>query len=226
MYSRQELIDYADISSFAYDDTDGFDFRSYDEILEVTGNGSNSSFSGISYYDETDNELVIGFGGTEGFGDAIADVQLLFGPPAQAGEAVSFAIDSYYAAASMGLEISDITFTGHSLGGYLAQYAESVIDFGPISSDAVVFNSPGYNLSGGSDEVTYIYSEEDDWDFVSRFIHNFGDRLSDEVYYVEGEGEFDGFLNAHYLGPLREALADGNDITQDNDGWSFWDIFG
>ncbi|MGJ8627620.1 MAG: hypothetical protein ACSHXB_11740 [Sulfitobacter sp.] len=86
----------------------------------------------------------------------------------------------------------DVTYVGHSLGGFLAQTASAS---GP-EGEVVVFNAPGaggfLGLPNGEtfpeENYTYIYSDPPSWGVLGGPIHSVGNRLSDNIFIVSGSG--------------------------------------
>lgn len=138
---------------------------SYDTDISLTDNLYATGFGAQSFYSAQDKTLVIAYAGTDGNFDSAdtgldlwADLQLaVTGSSVQNSQAVSFAQQQIAEArAQYGNDIS-ISFTGHSLGGYLAQFVVQEIGEGT----AVAFNSPG--IGGGvlgtdtvNDNVSYV----------------------------------------------------------------------
>lgn len=160
-------------------------------------------FQARAFFNHTTNELVIAFAGTEGaqsietasltefVPDVIADLTLaVSGVSPQDVAAQAFILQAELAAqASIGLfESFDVTYVGHSLGGFIAQTASAS---GP-EGEVVVFNSPG---AGGflglpenhpfpEENFTYIYSDPEEWGPFFGAIHSVGTPLSDNLYFV------------------------------------------
>lgn len=172
----------------------------YVEITQII-NGP-LGFQGRAFFNTTENELVIAFTGTEGVADVnapeflpdfIAGFSLaVAGASPQDAAAQLFVTQARAAAqAEVGPFGSfDVTYMGHSLGGFLAQTASMS---GP-EGEVVVFNSPG---AGGflglpnsdtfpEENYTYIYSDPSAWGVLGGPIHSIGNPLSDNIYYVPG----------------------------------------
>lgn len=166
-------------------------------------------FQARAFFNSTNNELVIAFTGTEGFSDVnapeflpdfIADFGLaVAGVSPQDAAAQAFIQQATLAAqAQVGIFGSfDVTYVGHSLGGFLAQTASAAaVATGGVAQEGevVVFNSPGaggfLNLPNSDtfaeENYTYIYSDPDEWGLFPGAIHSVGDTLSDNIYYVPG----------------------------------------
>lgn len=126
---------------------------------------SDTGFTAHAYYSEADNTLVIAYAGTDPISpsDFRADWGLATsGDSTQLQQAYSFAVESIAQMAINYPTVSnyDIVFTGHSLGGFLAQ---EVATGAYPSSEVVVFNAPGVGGFGGTtatnDNVSYYYSD-------------------------------------------------------------------
>ncbi len=157
------------------------------------------SFQARAFFNETTNELVIAFTGTEGFEDIdlpellpdlLTDLFLaVTGNSPQDLSAETF-IESAIQVASVTHSDFSITYVGHSLGGFHAQTASAT---GPVG-EVVVFNSPG---AGGflnfpqdhpfpEENFTYVYSDPTQWGALGSLVHSIGDPLSDNLYVVPG----------------------------------------
>lgn len=169
----------------------------------------------MTYHNAVTGEVVIGFGGTEDLQDFWNDIRLgLTNHIAQEAEVQNY-VTRVLTIISLipGPATSSIVYTGHSLGGYLAQFAE-MNDTSGVSS-AVVYNSTGFpvpsnGVPSGVD-VTYIYTDPQYWD-EGQIIHNLDDRLTDQVYYVldatNTNGQYNGAFGGHQIQPLRDAIAE------------------
>lgn len=199
--SQQGYLSTISDGSGSYEYQDHVSDISWSENLNATG------FSGHSYYSATENNLVISYGGTSfdlsqnTFLDLRADTQLgLYGSSSQNSQALSFAQEQIQAAREeYGADIS-ITFTGHSLGGFLAQIVQQQTGVG----SAVVINAPGLGgIAIGSntedDNTHYIYSNPLEWGVLGNLVHRVGDILSNNVSYVLG-------AEGHFLSSIINAL--------------------
>ena len=96
------------------------------------------------------NQKILTISGTDGFLDALSDLNILFGT-AGLFESQYDALKSYYAdlinPAKLGLlgAGEQITVTGHSLGGYLAQTFTADPAYSGNVLQAYTYNAPGYN---------------------------------------------------------------------------------
>mmetsp|Transcript_23863 Transcript_23863/g.43205 ORF Transcript_23863/g.43205 Transcript_23863/m.43205 type:complete len:346 (+) Transcript_23863:579-1616(+) len=205
----------------------------YVEITQVVDGPL--GFQARAFFNSSNNELVISFTGTEGLGsaegvdlqeaipDLVTDLGLaVAGVSPQDAAAQLFIQQAMLAAqAEVGLFGSfDITYVGHSLGGFLAQTASAS---GP-EGDVVVFNSPG---AGGflgfpenhpfpEDSFTYVYSNPSEWGLLGGAIHSVGTPLSDNIFYVTGsEGHA---LQTNDGTGLGNALANGELLIAMDDG--------
>ena len=200
------LNTYADIAYQAYLDNPPYDTGptppvpgpdgTYVEITQVVDGPL--GFQARAFFNASSNALVIAFSGTEGFSEAdlpdfapdvVAGLGLaVAGLSPQDTAAQAFIQQAMLAAqAEVGLFGSfDVTYVGHSLGGFLAQTASAS---GP-EGEVVVFNSPG---AGGflglpenhpfpEENFTYIYSDPSEWGSLGGAIHSVGTPLSDNIY--------------------------------------------
>lgn len=157
------------------------------EVLALEGNKPEGSYSllggfnAVSY--KNGNEIVIAFRGTDSFLDiAISDLQIALGKiPQQANSAIK-----YYEMVRQAYPDCEITITGHSLGGALAQYVASA-----KNENAVTFNAPGISMpQGGSTDNIVNYVNLND------FIGSFGDHIGTTKYYIP-DGIYSGEYKPH-----------------------------
>ncbi len=220
----------ADLSSQAYDPSVSTGYTNittgvvytpvtYVTDISLSDNLYATGFGAQSFYSAQDNTLVIAYAGTNGNFDSVdtgldfwVDLQLaVTGSSVQNSQALSFANQQIAAArAQYGNDIS-ILFTGHSLGGYLAQFVIQEIGEGT----AVAFNAPG--IGGGilgtdavNDNVSYVYSDPFAWGAAS-VIHNLADILSDNVYFIQG-------AEGHSLNSIISAY-EGGRVSLSADQW-------
>jgi hypothetical protein len=184
---------------------------SYDANANIFDDVLSLGFEAQSFHSFQGNEdkVVIAFAGTEpelwsvdGLIDRVSDLKLaLHGETFQDTQALKFAKAQVKAAKDKYGEDVSIEFTGHSLGGFLAQLVVQEIGEG----SATVFNAPG--MGGGihgtdlvNDNVTYVYSNPFEWDTrLTRAIHKLGDIVSDNVYFVhDADGHSIGAITAAY----------------------------
>ena len=201
-----ELRAYAVIAQQTYDNTlpkdgitgdvpDGFG-GAYVEITQDVTNDA-TGFQARAFFNTSKKELVIAFTGTEGFGsdtgEFVADLQAnvplaIAGVAPQVLQGQAFIAQAIGAATAGGNFGYDITYVGHSLGGFLAQAASK----DGIEGEVVVFNAPG---AGGfldipqsgtfsEDRYTYVYSDPDTWSLIGKSVHSVGNRLSDNILIV------------------------------------------
>ena len=121
------LLDIAKLANDSYKDS-YLNLKSMGfEDLKINYDGSNG-FQGSSYYNSTTKEVIIAYTGTNGINDWDDDVLLgvLQIESSQTGNAKKFLdetlnglTDKY---STLDLKNVNITITGHSLGGYLAQH--------------------------------------------------------------------------------------------------------
>lgn len=166
-------------------------------------------FDGRSYYNATTKEVVIAFGGTGELADYFDDISIvnqggwMKTPFDQMNAAVEYTTNIL---SQFGSDVK-VTFTGHSLGGFLAQYAYLQIGKG----SAVVFNSPGLNdvalIHGGYNtshaDITYVYSNPQTWGPIDTGIHTFGDHFSKEIIFIKE-------ASSHGLLSLRNSIKELN----------------
>lgn len=161
-------LSFLDIAKFANDtykhnpNLDLFTSKEFIKLeIPIT---SSTGFHATSYYNHNTKEVVIAYTGTNGISDVNDDGKLALRlSTEQTPEAIDFfktttaRIENDY-----GLDNVNVTITGHSLGGYLAQ---KVIKYGltegTINKEnlvAVIFNSPG---TGEKVEHSNIFSISD-----------------------------------------------------------------
>ena len=188
------MTDYAtlaEISQAAYSTTansqsiNGYSPIAQDFDLNFWSNGT--GFTTHAYYSSDDNTLVVAFAGTTSGLDYLTDAQLAaVGQSNQDNLALNFTSSAVNLLAAQGINGYNIVYTGHSLGGYLAQVA------GIQNSGAsiVVFNSPGVGGIFGdatlNENTTYVFSNPESWGFVDGLIHNTVDLQSYNVVFLQG----------------------------------------
>ena len=128
-------------------------------------------FAAIAYKNKTTNEIIIAYRGTDSMGDiVISDVQIaLKDVPQQASKAVKF-----YERVKEMYPDSEISLTGHSLGGSLAHYVSAA-----KGVTAVTFNAPAVKLPKGGDTskiVNYVN--------LNDYIGCYGDHKAETRYYL------------------------------------------
>lgn len=141
-----------------------------------------NGFQARAFFNTTTRELVIAFTGTEtGSGaelvpDFVADFSLAVAGASPQDAQARYFIEQVTEIAANRYGTFDVTYVGHSLGGFLAQTASTS---GPLG-EVVVFNSPGaggfLGLPNSStfpeDHYTYIYSDPSSWGFPGAPIHS------------------------------------------------------
>ena len=175
-------------------------FGTYREIAqEIDGP---QGFQARAFFNDQRNELVIGFTGTEDGDDEGFDAPEFL---------ADWVTNLSLAAAGVGLQVPtgrlfigeanaavlaegkfgyDVTYVGHSLGGFLAQ-ASSI---GETEGEVVAFNAPGIggfagiDLGGAfpEDRYTYVYSDPSTWSLADGAVHSLGVRRSDNLLQVDG----------------------------------------
>lgn len=120
---------------------------------------SSSGCTGTAYRD-TDGHIIIAFQGTSTAAEVNLDSQILSGDKVSAiaglSDALAFTAKVEAAAAAQGISTSDISVTGHSLGGTLAEYVGSQTGLGGAS-----FAGSGVSdlvNPGASNFVSYVES--------------------------------------------------------------------
>ncbi len=211
-YSKQELLRYANIANQAYDsvDADGVgtgDFTPMRE-MERTDADNGEGFSAAAYFDDKTGTLVIAFGGTEGY---VQDWQANIN---HHGTGLTSAqqrlVDQYVRqvreeARRRGYSVQRTVYTGHSLGGFLSQYALSKDT--NTRSRAITFNSPG-SYGPRDNRATYVYTDPKYWGQAGGTAHNRGYWVSENVYFVLDDNA-DGYRDltgGHGIDPLIKAL--------------------
>lgn len=169
--------------------------------LGYTGTG----FLAHSYYSSQTNTLVVAFAGTDPLSiDLWTDAELaLVGSSNQDKFAVEYAsrlvdrFSDHPNGASM-----KIVFTGHSLGGYLAQVAA----LRHPNARVVALNSPGLRGVFGGGEVLergeFFYSDPNTWYFLDSAIHSIGEIPPENVKFLLGS-------SGHGIDSLLDAVESG-----------------
>jgi len=206
-YNTQTLGTFAKLSAQSYRSSVSVGARVSQTDYHVIAKQYDSStgFGAQASYNAATNTLAIAFAGTDprSLADLLTDAQLAFngGVTMQDPLARSFTQHAIQTQRMLAINNSvngyvpappSIVFTGHSLGGELAQ-VQFVEHPG---SSAVVFNSPGVfgqagnvrdfagSKTSGTANVTYVYSQY--WGPFASLIHDAGQRLSDNVVIVPG----------------------------------------
>ncbi|MCR9239118.1 MAG: hypothetical protein NXI17_20820 [Alphaproteobacteria bacterium] len=151
-----------------------------------------TGFRAKAYYSSENNTLVLAYAGTNDKLDLMTDVQLAVkGTSNQDVQASQFAQETKSKLRSMGVADFNVVYTGHSLGGFLAQIVATQDD----NAKAVVFNSPGIGGALGrgleNPNITYVYSNPSSWrgegaGTLTHQIHNIGDLASNDVRFLMG----------------------------------------
>lgn len=198
--------------------TDGKDYK----IVKAEDDNKGTGFAAIAIKDP-DNNITVATRGTEGFDiihkdasrrDVAADLELAFSlSTSQQKEMEKFMqalekeeYDGYY-------------FTGHSLGGNLANYG--AITFKPIDKvkGVVTFNAPGFNeafMSKYAAEIAAIYNRvnnyQNEYDYVSSILF-----VPGPVTIIESSKKEDGWFDFDdHLGFDDHGL---NTLTVDGNGF-------
>ncbi len=120
------------------------------EQISTQGN-TDTGLAGAAFYNNETNELVIAYRGTEmnTIEDLRADYKLARGKSnPQTQDALAYADAVVKQAQAEGLEVDQITFTGHSLGGGIAtEVAGLRMLQGGEENQAIVFEAPGTQRS-------------------------------------------------------------------------------
>ena len=203
-----DLLGLSTIASNSYNTEIGFDIPNYTFVEGSLVNGSlfggGFGFTAHTYFNWSTNSLVISYAGTDptSFGDITADMNLLAGmTPGQALTAINYANSQIEAFQNQGFEGFDVVYTGHSLGGYLAQYAHLSIGGG----SAIVFNSPGTNgltPTSENSDILYVFSDPEQWG-VATAIHTLGDYASNNFLFVMA-------AEGHSITSMRDAIANSS----------------
>lgn len=209
------LLDIAKLANDSYKDS-YLNLKSMGfEDLKINYDGSNG-FQGSSYYNSTTKEVIIAYTGTNGINDWDDDVLLgvLQIESSQTGNAKKFLdetlnglTDKY---STLDLKNVNITITGHSLGGYLAQHTiQNILStddngqqiYESINTNnvsGVVFNAPGI---GDENKVPNTLSIDAKYDMVSES----GGNNNTEHNMVIDTGK-ESFIGAHSLDVLIKYL--------------------
>lgn len=146
-----KILDIAKFANDTYKHNPNLDLFTNKEFINLKVSFDDSTgFHATSYYNPNTKEVVIAYTGTNGISDVNDDGKLALRlSTEQTPEAIKFLettnteIKNTY-----GLELknTNVTITGHSLGGYLAQKViQDVLSKGTINKEnlvAVIFNSP------------------------------------------------------------------------------------
>ncbi|MES2677561.1 MAG: cadherin-like domain-containing protein [Pseudomonadota bacterium] len=154
--------DYAIFSKFVYHNSTVF-LPSGWEIYRTSDseNTNVDGYSGQAYINRSTGEIVIAHRGTEGFLSTdlfVADLQLALDqiPTQYTNDLTQFVSQVKAQMTLEGLNLNNISYTGHSLGGVLAQLS-AIEDFknGSTGAKAVVFDSPGVTLGMANEILNY-----------------------------------------------------------------------
>lgn len=199
------LIGLANVSIASYDPV-GVSIPDYVFIEDSVLVDPETGFNAHTYYHPESNSLVFAFGGTKELADIDDDIVLANGGvPEQATQALDYIDTQKTKFAEKGNSGFNVIFTGHSLGGFVAQYVHLTLGEG----QAVVYNSPGIvseDMKLLSGDIIYVYSNPLAWG-VGEPVHGLGDNLGTSIFFVmgaTGHGIID--LRAGMLGDDAEIL--------------------
>jgi len=217
MRSREEIIMnninvLAELAEDAYNTSGWNGSANFSPIIGSNLNDTSTGLKANSYFDGSNNTLVIAFAGTdlpninnpslEDFGD---NANLATGRlPEQAPQAVAYANQQIANAQNQFNSNINVVYTGHSLGGFLAQHVH--LENG--NGSAIVFNSPGTNSNTNinvNPDITYVFSNPSEWGATTP-IHTLGNYLGNDYLFVMGAG-------GHGIGAINTALSSQNSIT-------------
>ena len=181
-------------------------------VMEIDGNketGVGSAFGGfaaVAYKNSNTNEIVIAFRGTDSPLDVlISDAQISFNlTPQQASAA-----NAFYNKVAMNNPNCNISTTGHSLGGALAQFVAA-----SNHTSAVTFNAPGVNMPTNGDASQII-----NYVNMNDFIGCLNSHLGETRYYLPDGKYMDGNFKPHsdYIGQNYENY----NVLPEGYEWSF-----
>ncbi|GIT93325.1 hypothetical protein JANAI62_37680 [Jannaschia pagri] len=235
-----DLLGLSQLSIDVYEEVNRASSPGYTEVTGAFDVDSDTGFQANAYYNSSTNTLVIAYAGTdwsltnwEDIGDDA--VLALGGLPEQAPQAISYAEQIIQDFEDPNNPDLKIVFSGHSLGGYLAQHTHLTLGRG----SAVVFNSPGVNSNtqiSGAPSVTYVFSNPTSWG-TSNSIHTLGDYIGEDYFFAmdavgHGIASIRNTLGADGQSPLSlsqikqviieeiEAVQFDSDITSIVDTWA------
>ena len=166
------------------------------QVLDIPGNNASgvyetlNSFAAVAYgrYDTNNKlqEIVIAYRGTDSILDwTPSNLQILLTlTPSQKNKAIEF-----YDKVAENYEGIDITITGHSLGGALAQYVASL-----KQEPAITFEAPGIDIpSGGTIENIINYVNMNDP------VGSYREHIGETRYYIADGMYADSKINLNSL---------------------------
>ena len=174
------------------------------------------------YINEASRTAIVAFRGADEIVDFVSDAQLAaLVQPLQSVATTAYVGSLRYNGVSL-FDQFDVTFTGHSLGGYLAQQALNEFYANPANRNAkvnaTVFNSTGYPSAfwfpqagpAIDGKLTCVYSNPESWSALDRAIHQLHDWRSNEVYFaLDARG--------HGMASLNTAVSGGARLVSVND---------
>lgn len=174
---------------------------------EISYYGNEMGFAGQLWVNEQTDQAVISFRGTTIYdlSDIFADAAMVMGGSTYQGSMAQSFVSSCIDFLQTTYENTmHLTFTGHSLGGWLADLASK-----NFSGDhnAVVFNAPRTGASSGG-PTEYVFSDPMEWGLDGFAIHDWTTVPQDEeFFFVIGAG-------GHSVGTLEAALTTpGNPLS-------------
>lgn len=178
--------DYKNISNNIYNSSLTEGLSSDWQVINISSmgyipNGNNyvvhdpsNGFNAAAYYNSSTHELVIVYRGSENYGDFISDAWIIAGQiPPQASDAYQFYnAAAYYVTQILGDTSAQISLTGHSLGGALAQVIASNNNLA-----ATTFNAPGMAYCAGQHT-----SQINNYVIMNDYVGNLRSHAGDTYY--------------------------------------------
>jgi hypothetical protein len=216
--NKQEALSYLSLSEFAYSQVgapQGWTRLSKDSIGGILLHNTATGFDAEIFQNQQTGEISIAFRGTENSNDWADNFRQLseFSPQLQQGYQLALAAKALFG--------NKVSFTGHSLGGAIAQVAglatglKTYVFNGNGLNDATLYHIGWDKVQANQNAITsVVYKGE----FVSDLDNQqdgdalSGGKVQGQVHYVEDPSYFysrglvDNAYNRHAIAPLKQAL--------------------